>query len=95
MTELTITGAPDAHRPRRDSRARPGAARRDPDPCKSAHRLVGRDPLASYLGGAVAAHARIGGPLFSHTLSGVYPGLLVRGGLWLRDPKPRARLPRR
>jgi hypothetical protein len=52
--------------------------------------LVGAILLTAYLGGAVATHARIGSPLFSHTLFGVYLGLLVWAGLWLRDPRLRA-----
>ena len=49
--------------------------------------------LTGYLGGAVATHARIGSPLLSHTLFGVYLGILVWAGLWLRDPRVRALLP--
>jgi hypothetical protein len=45
------------------------------------------------LGGAVASHARLGDPLFSHTLFGVYLGLFAWGGLWLRDAKLRALMP--
>jgi hypothetical protein len=46
--------------------------------------------LTAYLGGAVAIHLRVGSPLFSHTLFGTYLGLLVWGGLWLRDARVRA-----
>jgi hypothetical protein len=42
--------------------------------------------LTGYLGGAVATRARVGSPLFSHMFFGVYPGMIVRGGPWLRDP---------
>jgi hypothetical protein len=45
------------------------------------------------LGGAVASHARLGDPLFSHTLFGVYLGLFAWGGLWLRDARLRALMP--
>lgn len=55
--------------------------------------LLGAILLTGYLGGAVATHARIGSPLFSHTLFGVYVGCLVWGGLYLRDPRLRALLP--
>ena len=55
--------------------------------------ILGAILLTVYLGGAVATHARIGSPLFSHTLFGVYLGLMVWGGLWLRDPRVRALLP--
>lgn len=46
--------------------------------------------LTGYLGGAIATHARIGSPLFSHTLFGAYVGVMIWGGLWLRDPRLRA-----
>jgi hypothetical protein len=47
------------------------------------------------LGGAIATQVRINNPLFSHELFGVYLGLMVWGGLWLRDPRLRAILPLR
>jgi hypothetical protein len=49
--------------------------------------------LTAYLGGAVATHVRIGSPLFSHILFGVYLGVFLWLGLWLRDPRVRALLP--
>lgn len=49
--------------------------------------------LTGYLGGAVYAHFRLADPLFTHTLFGVYLGLLMWGGLYLRDPRVRALLP--
>ena len=49
--------------------------------------------LTGYLGGAVATHVRIGSPLFSHVLFGVYLGSMVWGGLWLRSARLRALLP--
>lgn len=55
--------------------------------------LLGAILLTGYLGGAVATHARIGSPIFSHTLFGVYVGVLAWAGLWLRDPRLRALLP--
>lgn len=42
--------------------------------------------LTAYLGGAVATHARIGSPLVTHTLFGVYIGGLAWLGLLLRMP---------
>jgi hypothetical protein len=51
--------------------------------------------LTGYLGGAVAAHLRVSDPLFTHVLFGVYAGILVWGGLYLRDTKLRAALPLR
>ena len=41
--------------------------------------------LTGYLGGAVAAQLRIGAPLLSTTLFPVYVGVMVWGGLYLRD----------
>ncbi len=49
--------------------------------------------LTGYLGGAVAAHARLEDPLFTHVLFGVYLGLFVWGGLWFRDSRIRALIP--
>jgi hypothetical protein len=55
--------------------------------------FVGAILLTGYLGGAMASHLRIGSPLFTHTLFGFYLGLMVWGGLWLRDRRLRALLP--
>lgn len=49
--------------------------------------------LTGYLGGAVATHARIGSPLFTHVLFGVYVGAIMWAGLYLRDEKLRAIMP--
>lgn len=49
--------------------------------------------LTGYLGGAIYVHVRAGSPLFSHTLFGVYLGLLIWGGLYLRDERVRALIP--
>ncbi len=49
--------------------------------------------LTGYLGGAMASHVRIGSPLFTHTLFGLYLGLMVWGGLWLRDGSLRDLIP--
>jgi len=46
--------------------------------------------LTGYLGGAVATHARIGNPLFSHVLFPVYIAALLWSGLYLRDARIRA-----
>jgi hypothetical protein len=51
--------------------------------------------LTGYLGGAVAIHLRIGSPLFSHLLFPVYVGLMVWGGLYLRDERLRNLVPLR
>ena len=54
--------------------------------------VLGAVLLTGYLGGAVATHLRVGSPLFSHTLFGVYVGLIVWAGLYLRDARVRALL---
>jgi hypothetical protein len=57
--------------------------------------VLGAILLTAYLGGAVATHFRVGSPLFTHTLFGVYLGLMVWGGLYLRDAALRALIPLR
>jgi hypothetical protein len=57
--------------------------------------VLGAVLLTGYLGGAVATQLRVGSPLLSFTLFGVYLGLAVWGGLWLREPRVRALLPTR
>ncbi|CAN7261026.1 DoxX family protein [Mesorhizobium amorphae] len=52
--------------------------------------VLGAILLTAYMGGAVATHVRIGSPLFSHILFGVYLGVILWGGLFLRDPRVRA-----
>jgi hypothetical protein len=51
--------------------------------------------LTGYLGGAVATHVRVDSPLFSHVLFGVYLGVFIWGGLYLRDVRVRELLPLR
>ena len=55
--------------------------------------ILGAILLTGYLGGAMASHVRIGSPLFTHTLFGLYLGLMVWGGLWLRDRNLRELIP--
>jgi hypothetical protein len=57
--------------------------------------FLGAVLLTGYLGGAVATQLRVGSPLFTHTLFGIYLGLFVWGGLWLREPRLRSVLPLR
>jgi len=57
--------------------------------------VLGAILLTGYLGGAVAIHVRIGSPLFSHLLFPVYVGLMLWGGLYLRDARLRALVPLR
>jgi DoxX-like family len=54
--------------------------------------FLGAILITAYLGGAVATHVRVGSPLFSHILFGVYIGIALWAGLWLRDPRIRALL---
>jgi hypothetical protein len=55
--------------------------------------LLGAVLLTGYIGGAIATHVRIGNPLFTHTLFGVYLALMIWGGLWLRHPGLRSVFP--
>ena len=50
--------------------------------------ILGAILLTGYLGGAIASHVRIGSPLFTHTLFGLYLGLMVWGGLVAARPQP-------
>ena len=55
--------------------------------------VLGAILMTGLFGGAIATHLRIGSPVFSHLLFGVYLGLLAWGGLWLRDPRLKALMP--
>jgi DoxX-like family len=55
--------------------------------------FLGAILLTGYLGGAVATHVRVGNPLFSHVLFPVYVGILIWGGLVLRNERVRNLLP--
>ena len=55
--------------------------------------LLGAVLLTGLMGGAIASHLRLDHPLFSHTLFGVWLGLFLWGGLWLRDARLRQMLP--
>ena len=57
--------------------------------------ILGAILLTGYFGGAVATHVRLNNPLFTHTLFTVYFGILIWGGLWLRNSKLRELLPLR
>src|SRR5262245_14531659 len=57
--------------------------------------VLGAILLTGYLGGAVVTHVRVGDPLFSHILFGVYLGILLWLGLYLRDARVRALVPLR
>ncbi|HEY6269273.1 MAG TPA: DoxX family protein [Candidatus Acidoferrum sp.] len=57
--------------------------------------VLGAILLTGYLGGAIATHLRVGDPLFSHVLFPTYLGVLLWGGLYLRDTRLRALIPLR
>ena len=57
--------------------------------------VLGAILLTGYLGGAVATHLRVGSPVFSHMLFGIYLGIMLWGGLYLRDDRLRALIPYR
>jgi hypothetical protein len=52
--------------------------------------FLGAVLLTGLLGGAMATHLRVGSPLFTHLLFGLYLGVLAWAGLWLRDARLRA-----
>jgi hypothetical protein len=56
--------------------------------------VLGAILLTGYLGGAVATHVRVGDGLFSVSFPVVF-GMLLWGGLVLREPRLRAFLPLR
>ena len=55
--------------------------------------VLGAILLTGLLGGSAAAHLRVGDPLFTHVLFGVYLGILAWGGLYLRDETLRLLIP--
>ena len=55
--------------------------------------VLGAVLFMGVFGGAIATHLRHADPLFSHVLFGVYLGLFMWGGLWLRNPDLRSVFP--
>lgn len=55
--------------------------------------VLGAILLTGLFGGAIATHVRVGSPIFTHVLFGLYLGLLAWGGLFLRDDRVRALIP--
>ena len=55
--------------------------------------VLGAILLTGYLGGSVATHVRADSPLFTHVLFGVYVGIVVWAGIYLRDSALPALLP--
>jgi hypothetical protein len=49
--------------------------------------VLGAIYLTGFLGGAIATHYRIGSPLFTHVLFGVYVAAIMWSGLVLRNPQ--------
>jgi len=54
--------------------------------------VLGAILLTGYLGGAVATHVRVGGPLFNVIFPVIF-GAVIWGGLYLRDERVRALVP--
>jgi len=57
--------------------------------------ILGAILLTGLLGGAIATHLRVGSPIFTHLLFGAYLGVMVWGGLFLRDERVRTLIPLR
>jgi uncharacterized membrane protein YphA (DoxX/SURF4 family) len=55
--------------------------------------VLGAILLTGLLGGAIATHLRVGSPIFSHLLFGVYLGMIAWGGLYLRYEAVRKMIP--
>ncbi|MER9349532.1 DoxX family protein [Mesorhizobium sp. M7A.F.Ca.US.010.02.1.1] len=55
--------------------------------------VLGAILLTAYMGGAIATNVRVDNPLLSHILFGVYLGIILWGGLYLRDARVRALIP--
>lgn len=55
--------------------------------------LLGASLMMAILGGAITTQLRAGSPLASHTLFGIYLGVMMWGGLILRDKRLRAVFP--
>jgi hypothetical protein len=55
--------------------------------------MLGAVLLTAIMGGGIASHLRVGDPVFTHLLFGVYLGAILWGGLILRDRRLRSILP--
>lgn len=51
--------------------------------------VIGAILLTGYLGGAMLTHLRVGEPPVAHVIMGI----VLWGGLWLREPRLRALMP--
>ena len=74
-------------------RRRPRTRIESQDASKLDDTVLGAVLLTGYLGGAVATNLRVGAPLFSNVLFPVYVGVLLWGGLYLRDSRLRTVFP--
>jgi hypothetical protein len=55
--------------------------------------VLGAILLTGLLGGAIATHLRVGSPVFSHLLFGLYLGVIAWAGLYLRYEAVRRMIP--
>jgi hypothetical protein len=55
--------------------------------------ILGAVLLTGYFGGAMATHVRLDNPLFTHILFTGYLGIMMWGGLWLRNLQLRELFP--
>ncbi|MFJ6325760.1 MULTISPECIES: DoxX family protein [unclassified Rhizobium] len=55
--------------------------------------VLGAILLTGLLGGAMATHLRVGSPIFSHLLFGLYVGVIAWAGLYLRYEAVRRMIP--
>jgi DoxX-like family len=55
--------------------------------------VLGAILLTGLFGGAIATHLRVGSPVFSHLLFGLYLGVTMWAGLYLRDARLRTLIP--
>ena len=57
--------------------------------------VLGAIVLTGFLGGAITSHLRVAGTLTPEMIVSLIVGMLAWGGLWFRDPRLRALIPRR
>ena len=57
--------------------------------------VLGAIFLTGFLGGAITSHLRVTGGLTPEMIVSITLGVLAWGGLWFRDPRLRALIPRR
>jgi hypothetical protein len=57
--------------------------------------VLGAILLTGFLGGAITTHLRVAGGLTPEMIVSLVLGVLAWGGLWFRDPRLRALIPRR